>query len=67
MQKQNLKLPALLTDGMVLQRNEEIKIWGWSQPQQQVKVIFKNREYFSRANHKGEWFVILPEVKAGGP
>jgi sialate O-acetylesterase len=25
-------LPKLVSDGMVLQRNTEVKIWGWATP-----------------------------------
>lgn len=67
MQNINLKLPSLITDGMVLQQNEEIKIWGWALPQKQVKVIFKEEEYLTAANAEGEWSLFLPAQKAGGP
>ena len=67
MQNKELKLPALITDGMILQRNEEIKIWGWSQSQEKVKVIFKGKEYLTAANVEGEWSLFLPAQKVGGP
>ncbi|MGP3778469.1 sialate O-acetylesterase [Halanaerobium saccharolyticum] len=67
MQNINLKLPSLINDGMVLQQNEEIKIWGWALPQEEVKVIFKEEEYLTAANTEGEWSLFLPAQKAGGP
>ena len=67
MQNINLKLPSLINDGMVLQQNEEIKIWGWTLPQEEVKVIFKEEEYLTAANTEGEWSLFLPAQKAGGP
>ena len=67
MQNINLKLPSLINDGMVLQQNEEIKIWGWTLPQEEVKVIFKEEEYLTAANAEGEWSLFLPAQKAGGP
>ena len=67
MQNINLKLPSLINDGMVLQHNKEIKIWGWTLPQEEVKVIFKEEEYLTAANAEGEWSLFLPAQKAGGP
>lgn len=58
MQNINLKLPSLINDGMVLQQNEEIKIWGWTLPQEEVKVIFKEEEYLTAANTEGELSLI---------
>lgn len=26
----NIKLPGLISDGMVLQRNSQVEIWGWA-------------------------------------
>ncbi|MEC9490676.1 MAG: sialate O-acetylesterase, partial [Halanaerobiales bacterium] len=65
--KRSLELPSLVSDGMVLQRNEELKIWGWSEADQEVKINFKSEEYLTRANSEGEWSLILTEQKAGGP
>ncbi len=28
-----VKLPKLVSDGMVLQRNTDVKIWGWAGPE----------------------------------
>ncbi|MFP4198915.1 MAG: sialate O-acetylesterase [Halanaerobium sp.] len=64
---QKLILPSLITDGMILQRNRKIKIWGWSQSREKVKVIFKEKEYLTAANAEGEWSLFLPAQKAGGP
>ena len=62
-----LKLPSLISEGMVLQRKEEIKIWGWAEADQKVNVNFKGEEYSAKANFKGEWSFVLPAQQAGGP
>lgn len=62
-----LKLPSLVSDGMVLQRNEEIKIWGWAESGKKVKANFKGEEYFTETNTEGEWSLVLPAQQAGGP
>lgn len=63
----NLKLPKLINDGMVLQQNTELKIWGWTAPKQEVVLQFKTLLYRTVANDEGEWEIKLPKQKAGGP
>ena len=62
-----VKLPKLVSDGMVLQRDAEIKIWGWTTPGKKVKVHFLNDFYSATSNERGEWEVNLSNLKAGGP
>ena len=65
--KAEVRLPKLISDGMVLQRNQTIKIWGWANAEEKVTVEFHNSEYFCRTNDQGEWEIQLPELDAGGP
>ncbi|WP_316771390.1 sialate O-acetylesterase [Pedobacter frigiditerrae] len=62
-----IKLPRLISDGMVLQRSIPIKLWGWATPNESVKLNFNKAEYTAKANEKGEWQIKLPAQKAGGP
>jgi sialate O-acetylesterase len=62
-----VKLPKLLADGMVLQRETPIVLWGWADTNEQIKVFFKNKTYKAVANKKGDWKITLPKQKAGGP
>lgn len=62
-----IKLPKLISDGVVLQRNEKVKIWGWASPNENIKLEFKSKIYFAEADLQGNWSIILPEEKAGGP
>src|SRR3712207_6064356 len=62
-----VKLPRLISDGMVLQRDEAVKIWGWAAPQEKVNVHFLDSTYVSVAKSSGEWECTLPPLKAGGP
>lgn len=61
-----VKLPAILSDGMVLQRERSVKIWGNADKGESVTVVFKKEEiqYGSRgrwkvaggtASHEGRW------------
>ncbi|MRR21462.1 hypothetical protein EG830_00575 [bacterium] len=62
-----VRLPRLISDGMVLQRDTELKIWGWASPGENVTVEFTGAKYSATAGLSGEWMVVLPPVKAGGP
>jgi sialate O-acetylesterase len=62
-----IKLPKLVSNGMVLQRNIEIKIWGWASPNEEVLVEFNQKKYSTTANVQGEWIIKLPKMNASGP
>lgn len=62
-----VKLPKLINDGMVLQRDAKVKIWGWAAKNENVSVNFMSSTYKTKTNEKGEWSVTLPKLKAGGP
>lgn len=62
-----VKLPQLVSDGMVLQRDVELKIWGWSSPSENISIQFLETTYETQANENGEWEVLIPKQKAGGP
>jgi sialate O-acetylesterase len=62
-----VRLPKLISDGMVLQRDAKVKIWGWAAKDEKVSVRFMNSTYNATADDKGNWSVLLPKFKAGGP
>ena len=62
-----VRLPRIISDGMVLQRDAEVKIWGWAASNEEVSVRFIDSTYVTRANEQGEWFVKLTGLKTGGP
>lgn len=62
-----VRLPKLIGDGMVLQRDEEVKIWGWASPNEEIYISFLDSDYETTANEKGEWNIVLDEYEAGGP
>lgn len=63
----DVKLARLLSDGMVLQRNAPIKIWGKADPGERVEVKLGDTGKFAFADEAGEWQVVLPKRPAGGP
>lgn len=62
-----LSLPALVSDGMVLQRDVQIPIWGWANPTETIQVEFKGKLYSAKADAKGKWQFKLDKQSAGGP
>lgn len=63
----SLKLPRLISDGMVLQRSKPVKIWGWAKAGECISIRFLGEEYRAITDSGGTWVVTLPELDAGGP
>ena len=60
-------LANIFTDGVILQRDMPIRIWGNIVPDKKVSVRFDNDAYEITAKSDGSWEVYLPELPAGGP
>ena len=62
-----IRLPKLISDGMVLQRDVDLDIWGWADPGIWVTVRFNGAYYETQTGEDGKWMVTLPPQPAGGP
>lgn len=62
-----VRLPKLIADGMVLQRDTPLKLWGWADPGEKVDVTFRQHHYSATADTAGDWQLELPQQAAGGP
>ncbi len=62
-----IRLPKLISDGLILQRETKVKIWGWAAPKEKITIDFINKKYKITANSNGEWELQLSNLKAGGP
>jgi sialate O-acetylesterase len=62
-----VQLPELISDGMVLQRDTDVKIWGWASDSEKITIHFNQSTYQTMANKNGEWELTLSGLKAGGP
>jgi len=60
-------LPQIVRDSMVLQRDEEINVWGWASANEKVTVLFNQKKYTTKATTAGKWKIVLGAMKAGGP
>ncbi|GAB3296308.1 sialate O-acetylesterase [Hymenobacter humi] len=62
-----VRLPRLVSDGMVLQRDANVAVWGWAKPGEAVAVSFLGKTYKATTGPDGRWRVKLPHLKPGGP
>ncbi|MEI8062722.1 MAG: sialate O-acetylesterase [Verrucomicrobiota bacterium] len=54
-----MKLAALFSDNMVLQRDRSVPVWGWSKPGDRVAVEFAGQKKTATADAAGKWMVTL--------
>jgi sialate O-acetylesterase len=62
-----VKLPSIIGDSMVLQRDRPLPIWGWDEPGTEVTVTLGEAVAKATAGDDGRWQVELPKQQAGGP
>jgi sialate O-acetylesterase len=62
-----VKLPALVSDGMVLQQGVKVNVWGWADPGERVTVTFRDQKVNGVSNSDGQWLVKLDPLSPGGP
>ena len=64
---QAVELPRVFGDGMVLQREQPIPVWGRADPGAQVEVSLEGERVRATAGEDGHWRVELAPRPAGGP
>ena len=62
-----LTIAKIYSDNMVIQRDQFVKVWGWTNTGEKVSVDFMNKTYDAISNAEGKWQVTLPKMSAGGP
>jgi len=64
-----VRLPAVLSSGMVLQQNDSVTLWGWSQPAEKIFIAqsWNNHVDSTVANNGGRWKLKIKTPVAGGP
>ncbi|WP_286965105.1 sialate O-acetylesterase [Flavobacterium sp. UBA4854] len=63
----NVRMPLIFSEGMVLQRNKQIPIWGFADANESVEIHFNKQIKKTTADKNGKWTVNLAAEKAGGP
>ncbi len=62
-----VELPKLISDGLVLQRDAEVKIWGRASASEKITIRFLGNAYRTVAGNNGAWEIRLSGLNAGGP
>ncbi len=59
-----VKLPAVFSDHMVIQRGVEAPVWGWADPGEKVSVSFGGETKTAITEKDGKWSVKLTKLEA---
>ncbi|RYY76863.1 MAG: 9-O-acetylesterase [Gammaproteobacteria bacterium] len=62
----DVRLPRLVSDGLVLQRDKPINLWGWADEGEQVRVTL-GKQTLTTDTKSGRWKVTFKPLPAGGP
>jgi sialate O-acetylesterase len=63
----DVRLPAVISDNMVLQQQAKVRIWGSANPGERVTVTLQQKSSSTVADKQGHWETWLDTGKAGGP
>ena len=59
-----IELPPIFNDGMVLQCDRPVAVWGSAEPEASVTVSFKGQVVTGKADSEGNWQVALAPLSA---
>ncbi|MDP3070318.1 MAG: sialate O-acetylesterase [Opitutaceae bacterium] len=62
----DVRLPAVISNHMVLQRDAVVPIWGWADPGEKITVGFAGQTRTAVAAADGAWRVALDPQRASG-
>src|SRR5581483_3284218 len=62
----DVKLPAVISDHMVLQQDMPVRIWGKADAGESVSLQFQGQKVSGKADADGKWALFLMPMKAGG-
>ena len=62
-----LRLPRLLSDHAVLQRDAPLHVWGWATPGATIQIKLHGQATSVRTSGLGQWSAYLAPEPAGGP
>src|SRR5438876_12142506 len=63
----DVKLPHIISDHAVLQRDMSVPIWGWADPGEEVTVSLGDTIKTTKAGNDGKWQVQFDKLSSGGP
>lgn len=63
----DVRLPALISEHMLIQRDAPVRIYGWAAPGENVTVRLAGQTVQASADDAGRWEAWLRPMPAGGP
>ena len=61
-----VRLPEVIGNNMVLQKDIPLPIWGWAEAGEEVTVSLGDGTQTTKADGAGKWRVTLPAIKTAG-
>jgi sialate O-acetylesterase len=62
-----IRLPRLISDGVILQRDRQLTLWGWASVGEKVTLEFQGKKIDAVTGSDGKWKMKFPPQRAGGP
>jgi sialate O-acetylesterase len=65
----DVRLPAVISDNMVLQAGGRVSLWGWADPNEEINVAVSWRkvDWTIQADNAGKWSFQMTAPDVGGP
>jgi sialate O-acetylesterase len=65
----NVRLPAVISDNMVLQAGSRVSLWGWADPNEEIGVTrsWRQADLTVQADDRGRWVFQIDAPDIGGP
>ena len=62
-----VRLPAIISEHMVLQQGQDVPLWGWADPGEKVTLTLAGKKKSTTTGPDGRWRVQFSALKRGGP
>lgn len=66
-QATSVRLANIFTDGCVLQRDQEVLVWGTGAPGETIQLEVGQQSHVAVVDAQGDWHLYLDPQPAGGP
>lgn len=63
----DVTLPKIFSNDMVLQREQNVPVWGWGEVGEKVTVKFAGQSVTTEVDQSGKWRLELTPLKLGEP
>src|SRR4051812_35192469 len=60
----DVRLPAVISDHMVIQAEATVPLWGWAEPGEEIAISLAGFSRTTKTDATGKWSVKLDKLKA---